>query len=175
MNSWKPDGVFNSPWLYPEATPAIRLRYRLMPYLYSLMHAATHGQAVLRPTFVAFPEDELCAEDSDELMLGPFLLAATVVAPGERGRRLYLPRGPASWFDFWTEEVLAAGAETMLAAPLDRLPLVVAEGAILPMTDAGEDYSRLHDEPTRALRIFPGPAAGSRRFVLIEDTESARR
>ena len=124
---------------------------------------------MLRPTFVAYPEDELCAEDCDDLMLGPFLLAAPVVAPGERARRLYLPRGPASWFDFWTEEVLAAGAETMLAAPLDRLPLVVAEGAILPMTDAGEDYSRLHDEPTRALRIFPGPAAGSSRFVLIED------
>jgi alpha-glucosidase len=173
MNSWKPDGVFTSPWLHPEATPAIReairLRYRLMPYLYSLMHAATKGEAVLRPTFVAYPEDELCAEDCDELMLGPFLLAAPVVAPRERARRLYLPRGPVSWFDFWTEEVLAAGAETTLAAPLDRLPLVVAEGAILPMTGAGEDYSRLHDEPTRALRIFPGRAAGSRRFVLIED------
>jgi alpha-glucosidase len=80
-----------------------------------------------------------------------------------------LPDGPASWFDFWTEEVLAPGAETILAAPLDRLPIVVPAGAILPMTDAGEDYSRLHDEPTRSLKIFPGPAAGSRRFVLFED------
>jgi alpha-glucosidase len=133
------------------------------------MHAATGGEAVLRPTFVAFPEDARCAEEGDELMFGPFLLAAPVVAPGERGRRLYLPNGPASWFDFWTEEVLAPGAETILAAPLDRLPMVVPAGAILPMTDAGEDYSRLHDEPTRSLKIFPGPAAGGRRFVLFED------
>ncbi len=173
MNSWKPDGIFTSPWLHPEATAAIReairLRYRLMPYLYSLMDAATRGEAVLRPTFVAFPEDELCAEDSDDLMLGPFLLAAPVVTPGERARRVYLPRGPAWWFDFWTEEVLAGGAATTFAAPVDRLPLVVPEGAILPMTDAGEDFSRLHDEPTRALRIFPGPTAGSARFVLYED------
>ena len=173
MNSWKPDGVFTSPWLHPEATPAIReairLRYRLMPYLYSLMHAATRGEAVLRPTFVAFPEDELCAEDSDDLILGPFLLAAPVVAPGERVRRVYLPSGPAWWFDFWTEEAIAGGVATTLAAPLDRLPLVVPEGAILPMTDAGEDFSRLHDEPTRAIRIFPGPTAGSARFVLHED------
>ncbi len=173
MNSWKPDGVYTSPWLHPEATPAIReairLRYRLMPYLYSLMHAATAGEAPLRPTFVAFPADERCLEDCDDLMLGPFLLAAPVVAPHERTRKLYLPRGPAHWFDFWSEELFEAGGETILAAPLDRLPLVVPEGAILSVTDAGDDFSRLHDEPSRALRIFPGPTEGHSRFVLVED------
>ncbi len=140
-----------------------------MPYLYSLMHAACAGEAPLRPTFVAFPEDERCLEDCDDLMLGPFLLAAPVVSPGERARRAYLPKGPSHWFDFWTEETLAAGAETILAAPLDRLPLVAAEGAIVAMTDAGEDFSRLHDEPTRAVRIFPGLTEGRSRFVLVED------
>jgi alpha-glucosidase len=173
MNSWKPDGVYTSPWLHREATAnvreAIRLRYRLMPYLYSLMHAAAHGEAPLRATFVAFPMDERCVEDCDELMLGPYVLAAPVVAPGERARRLYLPKGPSRWFDFWTEEVFVAGAEATLDARLDRLPLVVAEGAILPMTDSGEDFSRLHDEPTRAARIFPGPTSGAGRLALIED------
>jgi alpha-glucosidase len=173
MNSWKPEGIYTSPWLHPEATAhvraAIRLRYRLVPYLYSLIHAAANGEAPLRPTFVAFPMDERCLGDCDELMLGPFLLAAPVVAPGERARRLYLPKGPSCWFDFWTGEALAAGAETTLAAPLDRLPLVVTEGAILPMTDAGEDFSRLHDEPTRAAQIFPGPTSGGGRFTLVED------
>ncbi len=173
MNSWKPGGVFTSPWLHPEATPlireAIRLRYRLMPYFYSLTHAARAGESPLRPTFVAFPGDERCLEDCDDVMLGPFLLAAPVVAPHERARRVYLPKGPPRWFDFWTEEVFEAGGETTLAAPLDRLPLLVAEGAILPTTDAGDDFSRLHDEPTRAVRIFPGPAEGGGRFRLIED------
>jgi len=173
MNSWKSNGVATVPWLHPEATPwireAIRLRYRLMPYIYSLMHAATKGSAPLRPTFVAFPSDEKCWEDCDDLMLGPFLLAAPVVTQGERARRVYLPRGPSRWFDFWTEEGFDAGAETLLAAPLDRLPMVVAEGGIVPMTDAGDDFSRLHDEPTRAIRIFPGPARGSSRFTLVED------
>lgn len=65
--------------------------------------------------------------------------------------------------------MLGAGAETMLAAPLDRLPLVAAEGAIVITTDAGGNFSCLHDEPTRAVRIFPGPTEGSSRFVLIED------
>lgn len=173
MNSWKPDGVYTSPWLHPEATPAIReairLRYRLMPYLYSLMHAATRGEAPLRPTFVAFPGDERCLEDCDDLVLGPFLLAAPVVNPGARARPVYLPKGPSRWFDFWSEDPLDAGVVATLAAPIDRLPLVVVEGAILPMTDAGDDFSLLHDEPTRAVRIFPGPREGASRFTLVED------
>ena len=170
MNSWKPDGVYTSPWLHPEATPAIReairLRYRLMPYLYSLMHAATDGEAVLRPTFVAFPSDETCAEDNDELMLGP------VPARGS-GRRAGRARPPGLSAEgarllvrFLDRRAFSRRAPTTtLAAPLDRLPLVVPEGAILPMTDAGDDFSRLHDEPTRAVRIFPGPTQAASRFV----------
>jgi alpha-glucosidase len=173
MNSWKADGVATVPWLHPEATPwireAIRQRYRLMPYIYSLMHRATEGEAPLLPTFVAFPDDERSWSECDELMLGPFLLAAPVVTPGERARKLYLPRGPSRWFDFWTEEGFDAGAEISVAAPIDRLPMLVAEGGILPLTDAGDDFSRLHDEPTRAVRIFPGPTKGSSRFTLFED------
>ena len=140
-----------------------------MPYLYALMHAATRGEAPLRPTFVAFPGDERCHEECDDLMLGPFLLAAPVVAPNERSRRLYLPEGPAKWFDFWTEESFEAGSHATLAAPLERLPLAVPAGAIVVMTDAGEDYSRTHDEPSRLVRIFPGRDSGASRFALTED------
>jgi alpha-glucosidase len=174
MNSWKPDGVYNAPWLHGEATPAIRaairLRYRLMPYLYSLMHAAaTADEPILMPTFVAFETDPATFADCDDLLLGPFLLAAPVVTPGARMRTAYLPAGPECWFDFYSGERLAAGAVAVLAAPLDRLPLVVPAGAMLPMTDAGEDFSRLHDEPSRCVGIFPGPGTGSSRFDLIED------
>jgi alpha-glucosidase len=173
MNSWKPDGVYTTPWLHPEVTPlirdAIRLRYRLMPYLYSLMHAATRGVAPLLPTFYAFENDPQCFEDVDDLLLGPGLLAAPVVAPGQRARSVYLPNGPECWFDFWTEEMLAAGTNVVVGAPLDRLPLLAPAGAIVPMTNAGDEYARLHDEPSRALRIFPGPGRGSNRFVLFED------
>ena len=173
MNSWKPDGVYTSPWLHPEATPAvreaIRLRYRLMPYLYSLMHRGLNGEAPLRPTFVAFPDDAKCFEDCDDLMLGPSLLAAPVVAPGARARRVYLPKGPSDWFDFWGEERFEPGAEIDVAAPLDRLPLLAPAGAIVPMTDAGADYSKRHDEPSRKVLLFPGMGAGANRFTLFED------
>jgi alpha-glucosidase len=179
MNSWKPDGVYTSPWLHPAATPAIRgairLRYRLLPYFYSLMHhAAAGGPAPLRPTFAAFGGDPATLADNDELMVGPGLLAAPVVEPGARARTAYLPVGPECWFDFWTGERLAAGAPTTLAAPLDRLPLAAPAGAIVPMTDEPADFSRLHDEPSRCLRLFPGDGAGRSRFTLVEDDGISR-
>jgi alpha-glucosidase len=174
MNSWKPDGVYTAPWLHPEATPAIRaairLRYRLLPYVYSLMHhAADGGPAPLRPTFALFGDDPATLADNDEAMVGPGLLAAPVVEAGARSRQAYLPAGPDCWFDFWTGERLAAGAVATLAAPLDRLPLAAPAGAIVPMTDAPADFSRLHDEPSRCVRLFPGTGTGRSDFTLVED------
>lgn len=174
MNSWKPGGLYNSPWLHPAALPAIRaairLRYRLVPLLYSLMHqSAATGAPVLRPTFLEFGDDPQAYADCDELLLGPSLLAAPVVTPGQRRRDCYLPRGPEAWFDFHGGTQLAAGAQATLEAPLDRLPLAVAAGAILPMTAEPQDFSRLHDEPSRCLRLFPGPERGESQFVLVED------
>jgi alpha-glucosidase len=170
MNSWKPGGIFTSPWLHEEALPAIRkaieFRLQLMPTIYSLVHrAASHGELVIRPTFLQWGQDARTWEDCDELMLGPFLLAAPVVVPGQRARRVYLPEGPECWSDFWTEERLRAGTETVVPAPLDRLPLAVPAGAVVPMTAAVSD----HDEPSRCVRVYPGPGSGESSFVVVED------
>ena len=59
-------------------------------------------------------------------------------------------------------------AEAEVAAPFDRLPLLVPAGAILPLTGTS-GVARLHDEPSRLLRLFPGPGTGESRFVLVED------
>jgi alpha-glucosidase len=101
MNSWKDDGVTTSPWLYPEALPtirdALRLRLRLMPYLYSAMFQAHEAHIpVLTPTFVAFEDDPACFADADTAMFGPCLLAAPVLCDGAREVEVYLPRGPIS-------------------------------------------------------------------------------
>jgi len=172
MNSWKPDGVYTSPWLHQAAIPAvreaIRLRYRLMPLLYSLMHRmAQDGTPPLLPVFAVFPQDQAAYGDTPDLMLGDHLLAAPVVEEGARSRNVYLPAGPECWFEFWSGERLAAGSETVLAAPLDRLPLAVAAGGMIAMTEAR--YDRLHDEPSRVLRVFPGQGAGESRCEIIED------
>jgi alpha-glucosidase len=174
MNSWKPDGVVTTPWLHHEALPAIRwairLRYRLMPYVYSLYRrAAEAGEPIVRPTFFDFPDDPATLADNDELMFGPYLLAAPVVVKGARQRQAYLPRGPAGWYDFYDETWHVAGQVVPLAAPLERLPLLVPEGAILPLTAEARDFSHLHDEPSRCIRIFPGGESGASRFTLYED------
>ena len=174
MNSWNDDGVTTSPWLHPEALPAIRaalrLRLRLMPYLYSAMVRAHEAHIpVLAPTFIAFEDDPDCFADADAAMFGPSLLAAPVLRQGARVVEVYLPAGVECWRDFWTGRVYAAGLSATIAAPLDRLPLIAPAGAIVATTDSGDDTSRLHDEPSRALCVFPGAGEGASSATLVED------
>jgi alpha-glucosidase len=174
MNSWKPDGAATSPWLHPQALPAIRealrLRLRLTPYLYSAMHAAHRAhQPVLAPTFLAFEHDAKCFEDCDAFLLGPSLMAAPVTEEGVREVGVYLPAGPDCWRDFCSGETYESGRLQMIRAPLERLPLLAPAGGIVPMTDSNGDYSRLVDEPSRAVRIFPGLRTGRAQAILYED------
>jgi alpha-glucosidase len=173
MNSWKEGGQTNSPWLHPEALglirDAIRFRYRLMPYLYTLYRrAATAGEPMLRPLFYEFESDERAFADTDEFLLGASLLVANVVEPGQRERRVYLPSGPTGWYDFQSGSRHPAGTDVVVPAPLGQIPMFAPEGAMIPMTDT-DDFSRLHDEPSRQLRIFPPSGAGAFAFTLYED------
>jgi alpha-glucosidase len=174
MNSWKAGNITTSPWLHPEALPAIRealrLRLRLMPYLYSAMHASHRLNApFLAPTFLPFEDDPVAFVDADAFMVGACLMAAPVTADGARETTAYLPKGPECWRDFWTGAVYEAGRTIALPAPLERLPLVAPAGAVIPVTDSGKDFTRRHDEPSRALLIFPGQATGKSSAILYED------
>jgi alpha-glucosidase len=173
MNSWKAGGEVNTPWLHPSVTPIIRewirLRYRLLPYLYTLYwRAAQFAEPMLRPLCYEFDDDPRAFADSDDFMLGPNLLVASVVEAGQRERSVYLPAGPAEWLDFWSGKHVAGGRTLVAPAPLERIPLFVPAGAVIPTTDTA-DMKRLHDEPSRALRIFPGSSAGTSTFTLYED------
>jgi alpha-glucosidase len=175
MNSWKTTGEVNTPWLHPEAVPIIRnwirLRYRLLPYLYTLYwRAAQFAEPILRPLCYEFDHDPRAFADSDDLMCGPGMLVASVVEPGQRERSVYLPEGPADWIDFWSGKHVGAGDTVVADAPLELIPLFVPAGAMIPTTDTA-DMSRLHDEPSRALRVFPGRGRGrgASTFTLYED------
>ncbi len=172
MNSWKADGSVNSPWLHAEATAPIRaavaLRLQLMPYLYTQMWRATSEHLpVLRPTFFDFGDDAETWHDCDEMMVGPDLLVAPVFEPHARTRRLYLPRTPQGWFDWWTGAHHAGGQSVEVAAPLHRLPLFARGGALVPTTDTPHDHART-EEPSRALRWF-APRDGTDAALLYED------
>jgi alpha-glucosidase len=173
MNSWKAGGEVNTPWLHPSALgpirDAIRFRYRLLPYLYTLYRrAAQQGEPMLRPLFYEFEDDPRAYADSDDFLLGPNLLVANVVEPGQRERRVYLPPVAGGWFEFWSGALHAGGQDIVVAAPLDGIPLFVPAGGMIPMTEPS-DYTRLHDEPSRALRVFPAQTDGSSTFTLYED------
>ncbi|UZF92970.1 glycoside hydrolase family 31 protein [Bosea sp. NBC_00550] len=138
MNSWNDDGVVNLPWMYPEMVPQVReaisLRYRLMPYLYTLMwRASRDGTPAIRPLLWDFPQDATAVKTDDAFMLGPDVLVAPVLEEGARERSVYLPVHDGGWYDWHTGKHFAGGAVVTVAAPLGRLPVFARAGALIPL------------------------------------------
>ena len=108
--------------MYPEALPIIRewieFRYRLIPYLYTLLFESTQtGHPIIRPMVYAFPGDPKCQTESFDFMLGPSLLVASVLEDGARCRPVYLPAASA-WCDWYTGEWHSGGQVVNADAPL---------------------------------------------------------
>ena len=141
-----------------------RLRYRLMPYIYSMAWRVTNDSYTpMRPLAMDFRSDPRALNIGDQFMFGPALLVTPVTEPGADTRRMYLPK--STWYDFWTGRKLDGGAMITTAAPLDRLPLFVRAGSILPM---GPDLQYAAEKPADPieLRVYRG-ADGA--FTLYED------
>ena len=124
--------AFGEPWTsYVRA--AIRFRYRLLPYLYTLAEEASRtGRPLMRPLFYHFPEDPEAAAVYDQFTLGADLLAAPVLRPGTTPRLAYLPRG--NWREFWSGEEFSGPGWVAAAAPYDRIPLWQRGGSAVPLT-----------------------------------------
>ena len=154
----------------------IRLRYRLMPYIYSLAGGVwLKNGMMLRPLLFDFAGDRRAVATATEFMLGPSLLVCPVTAPMfcDRGGvplnrearwTCYLPAG-CDWIDFWDNRRYAGGQEVTVDAPLDRIPLFVRAGSILPMAE-GLQYADKKPEQPLELRVYPGADAA---FDLYED------
>ena len=173
MNSWSEGGKVTLPWMYPDVIDPVRatmrLRYRLMPYLYTLAWRACREHVpILRSTFFEFDGDPETFAPCDEFLLGDQLLVAPVVEPGQRNRELYLPRGPAGWWDIHTGAWQAAGERVSVPAPLDYAPLFARDGAIVPTSDQMAPLVKTPDD-RRGLMLFPHREGGESRFTLFED------
>ena len=158
----------NELWTYDQVSPALvavdRLRYRLLPYVYSLAWKVTSEDYTLqRPLVMDFREDTKTWEIGDQFMFGQALLVSPVLDEGATQRSLYLPAG-TRWFDFWTGRPDKGGATVTVEAPIYRIPLAVREGSILPLGPAIE-YAGQATDPIE-LRVYPG-ANGD--FTLYED------
>jgi alpha-glucosidase len=156
------------PWAFgPQVEEISRtylnLRYRMLPYLYTLFHqAAALGEPILRPLFYQYPDDPATFHISDQAMLGPFVLAAPVMQPGRTARAVYLPAG--DWYDYWTDTRLEGHRYILADAPLERMPLYLRAGAIVPL---GPQMLYTGEKPLNPLTLEIYPGQGS--FGLYED------
>jgi alpha-D-xyloside xylohydrolase len=164
----------NEMWAYPLVEPALltydKLRYRMMPYIYSLAwQVSSNDYTLMRPLPMDFRADPLTWNDGTQFMFGPALLVNPVTEAGAITRRVYLPRvsptEDTTWYDFWTGEKLAGGKHIEAAAPLERIPLYVRAGSILPLGPE-EEYAGEKPNGPIELRIYPG-ANGT--FTLYND------
>jgi alpha-D-xyloside xylohydrolase len=128
----------NEVWSYgKQAEPILekylRLRYQLMPYIYSLGYFSHQtGAPFMRGLFMDFGSDPKTASITDEYMFGPSLLIAPVTQQGATTREVYLPAG-TDWYNFWTNERLHGGQRITVSAPIDVLPIFARAGSILPL------------------------------------------
>jgi alpha-D-xyloside xylohydrolase len=154
---------------WDEATRSVlvkfdRLRYRLLPYIYSMAGAVTQeNYTPMRGLAFDFRADTNVYAIRDQYMFGPAFLVNPVTVAGARERGVYLPSG--GWYDFWTGVRLTGGQAVEAGAPVDRMPLYVRAGSIVPMGPVME-YATERPADTIELRIYPG-ADG--RFRLYED------
>lgn len=154
------DTAPQEPWAFGQPYEtfnrrAIELRYRLMPYLYSVVAlSAEYGWPIIRPLFMAEPHNRALRTVDDCYLLGDGLLVAPVVERGASRRRVYLPHG-SDWYNFWTHERYEGGEEIVVDAPLDRLPLFARSGLVLPMWPVMQ-YMGENPVERLVLRVFPG-------------------
>ena len=154
----------NNPRVEPIVRKYLELRYRLLPYTYTIAKECTAtGLPMMRALWLHYPDDPAAVARGDQFLWGRDLLVSPVVEKGATSRTLYLPRG--TWFDFWTEERVAGGREIARAVDLETLPLHVRAGAILPMGPVKEYVEQDVEQPL-TLVVFPG-ADGS--HTLYED------
>ena len=159
----------NEVWSYgKQAEPILekylRLRYQLMPYIYSLGYQTwLTGAPYMRALFMDFPNDPKVSDLRDEYMFGPAILVAPVTDQGATSREVYLPAG-TDWYNFWTNERVKGGQTVTVAAPIDSIPLFVRAGSIIPQGAPVENTHQL--QPIAHVRVYPG-ADGS--FTLFSD------
>ena len=160
------------PWSWGEPYLSInrefiRLRYRLLPYLYTALWQCTQtGAPIVRPLLWAFQDDPTTHTLDDEFLCGDALLVAPVLEEGATRRRVYLPAG--LWYDFWTDERHEGPAWLEVEAPLERIPVFVRAGAVVPM---GPDMDYVSQRPTDPLTLHLYPPAEGQEVVsfLYED------
>jgi alpha-glucosidase len=158
------------PWLFGEPYESIvrallKLRQRLLPYLYTLFEECHRtGLPLLRPLFLAYPEDTATYQMDDEFLCGDTLLVAPVTRPGVEYRHVYLPAG--SWFHFWTGEYVEGPAHILAHAPLGQPAIYVRANTALPLWP---EMNYVGEKEVDLLTLVIYPSEGAGQATLYED------
>jgi len=147
---------------------AIRLRYRLLPYIYAAFVEATEtGAPVQRPLVFDHQYDATVRDLDDQYLLGRDLLVAPVYEPGATARQVYLPEG--NWYDWHTGERHDGGRWLLAETPMDRIPLYARGGAVIPMWPEAPASTDGHHPEAIELHVFAPGEDGTYRSRLRED------
>jgi alpha-D-xyloside xylohydrolase len=156
-------------WAFGQQAEAImarydRLRYQLIPYIYSQAKRTwDSGAPFMRPLWMDFPNDPKVADIGTQYMFGPAFLVAPVTEQGQAEKDVYLPAG-SDWYNFWTNEKLAGGRWVRVAAPIDRIPVFVRAGSIVPL--GADIQSTASKQAIAEIRVYPGKDG---EFALYDD------
>lgn len=174
IHSVNTDNTVTEPWMYSDMTQyirdAIKFRYRMIPYLYSLEYRAHKtGLPIMEPMFMAFQYDEKTYREGVDFMWGDHLMVANVVEKGVTTRKVYLPKTEDDrerFYDFYTREEYMPGQTLEVSVDISSIPLFVRSGAIIPMAE-NQLYNLTKDEVT-GLHILFAPDIDSS-FSMYDD------
>jgi len=182
LTRWYQWGTFNpifrmhgyqtetEPWKYGQTVEdnmrkMLNLRYRLLPYIYSEAWQVTkNGSTMMRPLVMDFNSDTDAVKQPYEYMFGKALLVAPITEAGATQRDVYLPKS-TDWYDFWTGKRIKGGQTIVTEALLDKIPLFIKAGSIVPMGPIVQ-HSGEQTAETLEIRVYEG-ADGE--FTLYED------
>jgi alpha-D-xyloside xylohydrolase len=155
---------------YDAELKSDKLRYAMLPYIYSLAGAVTQrDQTFMRPLVMDFTADKQARDIADEYMFGPAFLVAPITKYKERSRDVYLPQAPGSqpttWYDFWSGKAVSAGMQTAVPAPYDQIPIFVRAGSIIPF---GPPQQYIGEKPSDPITLYIYAGADGD-FTLYED------
>jgi alpha-D-xyloside xylohydrolase len=144
------------------------LRYRLMPYIYSAAWGITsRGETMMQALPLVYPKELALRDVDDEYLFGNSLLINPITQPNATSRSVILPAGN-NWVDFWTGKGYQGGQTIAADAPLDRIPILMKAGSIVPMGPVVQ--STAESEVPLEIRIYSGKDAD---FLLYEDGEDS--
>ncbi len=163
-------GQPTEPYSYSSTTEDIcrhflQVRYRLLPYIYTAARETyVSGMPIVRPLFFLDPNDPALIDESSSFLFGSSILVSPVVQSGQTTKSVYLPKG--DWIDYWSDQLVHGGHTVSAKAPLDRMPLFVKVGSIIPMQPL-MNYSDERPVDTLTLAIYPSNSRTD--YELYED------